>query len=57
VDLTDGVVHVEERDPTSAGAGVQARNPTGEPGQDSGTGLVELLDVAVGERAQERAQR
>ena len=52
----DGVVHVDE-DHALAGAptGQQARDLPGQARQDAGGDLVELLDVTVGERPQERA--
>jgi hypothetical protein len=55
VDLADGVVDIKERDLIRTGE--QARHPLRESGQEPCADLVELLDVAVGEGAQERAQR
>jgi hypothetical protein len=55
VDLPDGVVDVDERQPV--GAGQQPRHRRRQPGQHSGVDGVELADVPKGERAQERAQR
>ena len=57
VDLTHGVIDIEERDPLRAATGQQSRHPRGKPGQQSAADLVELLDMAVGEGTQERAQR
>ncbi len=38
------------------GPGQQSWHPPGESGQQAGPGSVELLHVAVGERAQERPE-
>ncbi len=57
VDLADGVVDIDERDPVGRHPGEQPRHPIREPRQQLAADRVELLDVPVGERAQERAQR
>jgi len=57
VHLTDRVIDIE-RDPIGLlGAGDQSWDLVGKPGQDSGTDLVELLDVTVSEGSQVGAQR
>jgi hypothetical protein len=51
-------IDIEERDPIGLlGAGDQSWDLVGKPGQDSGTDLVELLDVTVSEGSQVGAQR
>ncbi len=55
VDLADGVIDIDERDLVATGQ--QPRNPRSQPGQQPRGDRVELLYVAVGERAQVGAQR
>ena len=56
VDLPDGVVQIQERDPVGIRPATdQARRPLGEPGQQPGVDRIQLLDMPVGERPQEAA--
>jgi hypothetical protein len=58
VDLADRVVDIDERHPLRGiGTGDQTSGPGGQSRQEPATDRVKLLDMAVGERPQERAQR
>ena len=58
VNLPDRVINIDERDPIRpATTGEQLGYPPDERGQQTGIHRVQLLDVPMGERAQERAQR
>jgi hypothetical protein len=57
VDLPHRVIDIEEGQSLTAGVAQQGGDPGSEPTEQPRAGPVQLLDVAVGERTQERAQR
>jgi len=56
VDLDDRVVDVDHH-PLAVGCGGDQRSVCGQPGHETGGDVIELADVAEGERSQERPQR
>ena len=57
VDLTHGVIDIDERDSLGVlGTDDHARYSRGQTREQAATDSIELLDMPVGERAQERAQ-
>ena len=58
MDLAHGVIDVDERHAFGVlRTGQQARGARGQPSEKPGPHSVELLNMAMSERAQERAQR